>query len=128
MKAVCQNTFGNGNIRFVAVSASIPNAEDIAEWIGRDNTKVYKFPEELRPVPLKKIILGYNYNPKTMPMFKFDLSLNYKLKKLIIQYSEGKPTLVSVYDFLTTTYKIYIDFIAHYLLLQKVAYNYHLSI
>lgn len=84
----------NQRIRFIAVSASIPNAEDVVEWIGRSNTKLFKFPEELRPVPLTKIVLGYNYNPKKITFFKFDLSLNYKLRSLIIQHSEGKPTLV----------------------------------
>ncbi|VEN38347.1 unnamed protein product [Callosobruchus maculatus] len=48
----------------------------------------------MRPVKLNKIVLGYSYNPKTMNPFKFDLSLNYKLKNLIMQYSEGKPTLI----------------------------------
>lgn len=94
MKTVSDNCSENGKIRFLAVSASIPNAEDIAEWIGR-HTKLFRFPEELRPVPLNKIVLGYHYNPK-MTMFKFDLSLNYKLRSLIFRYSERKPTLVSI--------------------------------
>lgn len=94
MKTVAENGLDIDKIRFIAVSASIPNAEDIAEWIGRP-TKLFKFPEELRPVPIKKIIMGYYYNPKKMTPFKFDLSLNYKLNNLIMQHSEGKPTLVS---------------------------------
>lgn len=31
----------NQKIRFIAVSASIPNVEDIGEWIGKVKTKVY---------------------------------------------------------------------------------------
>nr|CAH7763205.1 unnamed protein product [Callosobruchus chinensis] len=82
-------------IRFVAVSATIPNVEDIARWICKNpNLNYFKFSEEMRPVKLNKIVLGYSYNPKTMTPFKFDLSLNYKLKNLIMQYSEGKPTLI----------------------------------
>lgn len=97
MKTVADTCLENERIRFVAVSASIPNAEDIAEWIGA-HTKLFRFPDELRPVPLKKIVLGYHYNPK-MTMFKFDLSLNYKLRSLIFRYSESKPTMVRVYVF-----------------------------
>ncbi|KAJ8927311.1 hypothetical protein NQ314_020225, partial [Rhamnusium bicolor] len=89
----CVNESGNHSqkIRFIALSATVPNVEDIAEWIGKPPN--IKFSEEMRPVKLKKIVLGYNRNPKTSP-FKFDISLNYKLQSLMIQYSEGKPTLI----------------------------------
>ncbi|KAJ8923069.1 hypothetical protein NQ315_001621 [Exocentrus adspersus] len=89
-----ENNVFNQKIRFIAVSATVPNVEDIAEWIGKTpHIKFYRFSEEMRPVKLKKIIYGYNYNPKTSP-FKFDISLNYKLPSLMMQYSEGKPTLI----------------------------------
>ncbi|KAJ8983996.1 hypothetical protein NQ317_008701 [Molorchus minor] len=85
----------NQKIRFIALSATVPNVEDIAEWIGKPpNIKYFKFSEEMRPVKLKKIVLGYNYNPKNTSPFKFDLSLNYKLQSLMMQHSEGKPTLI----------------------------------
>ncbi|RZB40049.1 ATP-dependent DNA helicase HFM1, partial [Asbolus verrucosus] len=78
----------NHKIRFVAVSATITNIEDIAEWIGKSsNAKYYK------PVKLTKIVLGYPYGPHSTP-FKFDLALNYKLQSLMMQYSHGKPTLI----------------------------------
>lgn len=40
---------------------------------------------------LRKIVLGYN---SSFGGFKFDLDLTFKLKPLIIQYSNGRPTLV----------------------------------
>nr|CAI5862914.1 unnamed protein product [Callosobruchus analis] len=93
-KIIIEQSNGQG-IRFVAVSATIPNVEDIAKWICKNpDINCFKFSEEMRPVKLNKIVLGYSYNPKTMTPFKFDLSLNYKLKNLIRQYSEGKPTLI----------------------------------
>ena len=99
-------------IRFVAVSATVPNIEDVAEWLGT-NSKCHKynlsiscggttlscfrFSGDYRPVKLNKIVLGYhNTQSKTSP-FKFDLSLNYKLQSLIMQYSHGKPTLVRLF-------------------------------
>ncbi|KAJ8959090.1 hypothetical protein NQ318_022347 [Aromia moschata] len=85
----------NQKIRFLALSATVPNVEDIAEWLGKPpQIKYHRFSEEMRPVKLKKIVLGYSYNPKTMSPFKFDLTLNYKLQSLIMQHSEGKPTLI----------------------------------
>lgn len=47
--------------------------------------------EEMRPVKLKKIVKGYESNH---PAYQFDMHLSYKLKAVISQYSEGKPTLV----------------------------------
>lgn len=47
----------------------------------------------MRPVQLKTLVLGYPSQNASSP-FKFDLSLNYRLQNLIIQHSEGQPTLV----------------------------------
>lgn len=83
-------------IRFVALSATIPNIEDIAEWIGPpETTKYFRFSEDVRPVKLNKIVMGYYFNPQHQSIFRFDMSLNYKLPGLISKYSNGKPTLVS---------------------------------
>ncbi|XP_049816941.1 probable ATP-dependent DNA helicase HFM1 [Aethina tumida] len=82
-------------IRYVAVSATVPNIEDVAEWIGgKTNTWHHKIAEDMRPVPLKKLIFGYNFDSQNKTWFKFDLSLNYKLHNLLLQYSDGKPTLI----------------------------------
>uniref|UniRef100_K7F3C4 DEAD/DEAH-box helicase domain-containing protein n=1 Tax=Pelodiscus sinensis TaxID=13735 RepID=K7F3C4_PELSI len=78
-------------MRFGAVSATIPNAEDIAEWLsdGKRPAVCLKIDESHRPVKLRKIVLGF---PQTD--FKFDLTLNYKIASVIQTYSEQKPTLV----------------------------------
>ena len=47
--------------------------------------------ETYRPVKLRKVVLGYQSCQST---FKFDLSLNYKIKSVIRTYSDGKPTLI----------------------------------
>ncbi|KAF7279927.1 hypothetical protein GWI33_006598 [Rhynchophorus ferrugineus] len=86
---------GFSKIRFIAVSATIPNVEDISEWIGPSGTaSFYKFSEEVRPVKLNKIVCGFFFQPKRKSMFQFDLSLNYKLQYLIPKYSDGQPTLI----------------------------------
>ncbi|NWT40871.1 HFM1 helicase, partial [Chroicocephalus maculipennis] len=82
-------------LRFVAVSATIPNAEDIAEWLS--DTKMpavcLKIDDDQRPVKLRKIVLGFPCSDNQTE-FKFDLTLNYKIAGIIQTYSEQKPALV----------------------------------
>ncbi|XP_055979502.1 LOW QUALITY PROTEIN: probable ATP-dependent DNA helicase HFM1 [Sorex fumeus] len=82
-------------IRFVAVSATIPNAEDIAEWLsdGQRPAVCLKMDESHRPVKLRKVVLGFPCG-SNQTEFKFDLSLNYKIASVIQTYSDQKPTLV----------------------------------
>lgn len=55
-------------IRFVALSATIPNAADIAQWLGKNQTQpsypamLAEFGAEFRPVPLKIQVLAYDSN------------------------------------------------------------------
>ncbi|XP_071666542.1 probable ATP-dependent DNA helicase HFM1 isoform X2 [Patagioenas fasciata] len=82
-------------LRFVAVSATIPNAEDIAEWLSDSKTPAVclKIDEDQRPVKLRKIVLGFPCSD-SQTEFKFDLTLNYKIANIIQTYSEQKPALV----------------------------------
>ncbi|XP_077134788.1 putative ATP-dependent DNA helicase HFM1 isoform X2 [Ranitomeya variabilis] len=82
-------------MRFVAVSATIPNADDISEWLsdGRYPAICMKMDESHRPVKLRKVVLGFPCS-SNQTEFKFDLSLNYKIAGVIQTYSDRKPTLV----------------------------------
>nr|CAD7439400.1 unnamed protein product [Timema bartmani] len=81
-------------LRFIAVSATIPNVEDVAQWLGCDDSpaKHYKISDELRPVKLNKVVIGYPCT--TSSPFQFDIGLSYKLKPILIKYSDLKPTLI----------------------------------
>nr|CAD7570234.1 unnamed protein product [Timema californicum] len=81
-------------LRFIAVSATIPNVEDVAQWLGCDDSpaKHYKISDELRPVKLNKVVIGYPCT--TASPFQFDIGLSYKLKPILIKYSDLKPTLI----------------------------------
>jgi ATP-dependent DNA helicase HFM1/MER3 len=74
------------NVRFVALSATIPNSEDIATWLGKDATNQHvpahreHFSEEFRPVTLKKVVYGYPYS---MNDFAFDKVCGSKYVTLI---------------------------------------------
>jgi ATP-dependent DNA helicase HFM1/MER3 len=67
------------DVRFVALSASIPNSEDIAAWLGQNpvspQTPAIRqvFGEEFRPVKLQKHVVGYNSNSND---FAFEKALD----------------------------------------------------
>ncbi len=53
------------DVRFVALSATVPNSEDIATWLGKSTWNRGEpaarevFGEEFRPVRLQKHVLGF---------------------------------------------------------------------
>ena len=91
----CIKDVTKSSLRFVAVSATIPNPEDFASWLSSSNmdSVCFKLDESYRPVPLQKVVLSFgDCMPSTA--FKFDLNLNYKLHNIIQQYSSKCPTIV----------------------------------
>ncbi|XP_044530775.1 probable ATP-dependent DNA helicase HFM1 [Gracilinanus agilis] len=95
LSQISENSSAAILVRFVAVSATIPNVDDIAEWLsdGKRPAKCLKIDENHRPVKLRKVILGFPWS-SNQNEFKFDLSLNYKVASVIQTYSNQKPTLV----------------------------------
>ncbi|CAH1800548.1 unnamed protein product [Owenia fusiformis] len=83
------------SLRVIAVSATLTNIEDIAEWLGSKDEPAcfHKMDDSHRPVKLRKVTLGFPC-AKNASEFRFDLSLNYKIAGVISTYSENKPTLV----------------------------------
>ncbi|KAK3952815.1 hypothetical protein QBC32DRAFT_397574 [Pseudoneurospora amorphoporcata] len=85
------------NVRFVALSATVPNSDDIAKWLGRNQTTQQLpahrevFGEEFRPVKLQKFVYGYECNGND---FIFDKFLDSKLPMLLSKHSQRKPILV----------------------------------
>ncbi|XP_068236442.1 probable ATP-dependent DNA helicase HFM1 [Palaemon carinicauda] len=87
----------NSNIRFVAVSATIPNVSDVAAWLSDNKGPAlfHTLEERLRPVKLQRIVLCYDCH-ESWSDFRFEISLNYKLPSVIATYSNNKPTLIFV--------------------------------
>jgi ATP-dependent DNA helicase HFM1/MER3 len=85
------------NVRFVALSATIPNSDDIATWLGRNHQNqdlpalCETFGEEFRPVKLERHVFGYE---KRMNDHAFDKYLDSKLPPLLAKYTSGKPILI----------------------------------
>lgn len=96
MKLIISAKQESNDLRFICVSATIPNIEDLAMWLKtkhNSDVKFYSMNESFRPIHLEKHVLGFAA-PKNIPAFRFDMNLNYKLVQTIKQYSDNKPTLI----------------------------------
>ena len=86
-------------IRIIAVSATIPNISEVAEFLEIKEEEKTKnkglkiFGEEYRPVKVERIVIGYKRN-KNQNEFVFEKYLDYRVSGIIEKYSEGKPTLI----------------------------------
>lgn len=84
-------------VRFVALSATVPNSHDIALWLGKDHTDAHlpahreTFGEEFRPVKLQKHVHGFESNGND---YSFDAALTSKLPGLISKHTHKKPMMV----------------------------------
>ncbi|OJD15928.1 hypothetical protein AJ78_03871 [Emergomyces pasteurianus Ep9510] len=87
----------DSNVRFVALSATVPNSEDIGAWLGRDPTTQHlpahreRFGEEFRPVKLQKFVYGYQGNRND---FAFDKACEARLPEVLEKHSEKKPIMI----------------------------------
>lgn len=85
------------NVRFVALSATVPNSDDVARWLGRDHTspdvpaRRATFGEDFRPVKLQKFVYGFDSRTND---YQFDTFLTDKLYPHITKHSQRKPILV----------------------------------
>ncbi|KAF2643541.1 P-loop containing nucleoside triphosphate hydrolase protein [Massarina eburnea CBS 473.64] len=85
------------DVRFVALSATIPNFDDVATWLGRNPAEPYisamkeKFGEEFRPVKLRKHVCGYASNAND---FAFEKTIDGHLLDVVRKYSERKPIMI----------------------------------
>ncbi|KAF2239234.1 P-loop containing nucleoside triphosphate hydrolase protein [Viridothelium virens] len=85
------------NVRFIALSATVPNSDDVAKWLGRGSNHPElpaareTFGEDFRPVELKKYVAGFPSNGND---FQFDKHLDGKLTDLIAKHTQRKPIMV----------------------------------
>ncbi|KAH9742356.1 DExH-box ATP-dependent RNA helicase DExH17 [Citrus sinensis] len=79
------------SVRFLAVSATIPNVEDIAEWLNVPVQGIKRFGEEMRPVKLTTKVFGY---APAKNDFLFEKRLQNYIFDILMQYSRGKSALV----------------------------------
>ncbi|KAJ4475641.1 hypothetical protein J3R30DRAFT_3294677 [Lentinula aciculospora] len=86
-------------VRFILVSATVPNIQDIANWIRRDahngSARVYEFGEDYRPCKLIRHVVSFPRS-KGQSDFVFSKNLDYKLFQTLQSHSVGKPILIFV--------------------------------
>ncbi|XP_076060028.1 U5 small nuclear ribonucleoprotein l(3)72Ab [Oratosquilla oratoria] len=80
------------HIRIVALSSSLANARDVAQWLGCSSNCTFNFHPNVRPLPLELHIQGFN-NPH-------NASRIYAMSKpgyhSILKYSPHKPSMIFV--------------------------------
>lgn len=78
-------------MRIVALSATMPNLDDIGDWLECGENGVHFFDDTFRPVPLEVKVESYGQarNP-----FLFEKILDGRVRSVISRYSEGKQTLI----------------------------------
>jgi ATP-dependent DNA helicase HFM1/MER3 len=76
LEAVISRIMSISNPRVIAVSATIPNIKEVAQWLKVSTDMTFVFGDEYRPVKINKVVLGFksSNNPYT-----FEKILNYKL-------------------------------------------------
>ncbi|XP_038703510.1 DExH-box ATP-dependent RNA helicase DExH17 [Tripterygium wilfordii] len=79
------------SVRLLAVSATIPNIEDLAEWLRVPVQGIKRFGEEMRPVKLTTKVFGYSAAKND---FLFEKRLQNYIFDILMQYSRGKAALV----------------------------------
>lgn len=84
-------------MRFMLVSATVPNIDDVAAWIGNQPhggpAIVMEFGEDFRPCKLTRHVVGVP-RKKDQNDFMFQRTLDYKLYAVLKQYTVNKPVLV----------------------------------
>jgi ATP-dependent DNA helicase HFM1/MER3 len=85
----------DSQIRFVAISATIPNIEDLSAWINAGSSQSvgeHKFGESYRPVKLQVSVESYSSSGNP---WIFDKVLNKKVADVLTKYNPDlRPTLV----------------------------------
>lgn len=72
-------------------------------WLDSERCVSFNFGDEVRPVPLKKVVVGYPFY-QGQDEFRFERNLTYKLPYIIAQHSEKKPTLIFCNSRVSTEY------------------------
>ena len=79
------------NVRFGAVSATIPNIQDLGDWLGAKRGGVFVFGDEFRPVKLQTFVRSFRDSSND---FLFHKYLKDHVFPVVMEFYRGKQTLV----------------------------------
>ncbi|XP_055327556.1 U5 small nuclear ribonucleoprotein 200 kDa helicase-like [Paramacrobiotus metropolitanus] len=81
------------NIRIVALSHSLANARDVAQWLGCSQSNTFNFHPQTRPVPLELHIQGFNISHNATRL----AAMNKPVFNAIVRHCQNKqPVIVFV--------------------------------
>ena len=78
-------------IRIIALSASVSNAKDLAQWLGVSNKGTFAFSNTVKPVPLELSFETFNYNHVPSRLLAMTKPLYHKIS------SQPKSTSVLIF-------------------------------
>ncbi|GIY38375.1 u5 small nuclear ribonucleoprotein 200 kDa helicase [Caerostris extrusa] len=79
-------------LRIVALSSSLANAKDVAQWLGCSQNSTFNFPPNVRPVQLELHIQGFNITHNASRL----LAMSKPVYQAITRLSPRKPVIVFV--------------------------------
>ncbi|GLV40316.1 Brr2 U5 snRNP complex subunit [Carabus blaptoides fortunei] len=79
-------------IRIIALSASLTDARDVAQWLGCNANATFNFHPSVRPVPLELHVQGINITHNLSRL----IAMSKPVYNSIIRYSPHKPVIVFV--------------------------------
>ncbi|XP_028391652.1 U5 small nuclear ribonucleoprotein 200 kDa helicase-like [Dendronephthya gigantea] len=80
------------NIRIVALSSSLGNSKDVAQWLGAQATGLFNFHPNVRPVPLELHIQGFTITHTGSRL----IAMAKPIYQAIMRHSPKKPVIVFV--------------------------------
>ncbi|XP_076460821.1 U5 small nuclear ribonucleoprotein 200 kDa helicase-like [Babylonia areolata] len=80
------------NIRIVALSSSLSNARDVAQWLGCGTTAFFNFHPNVRPVPLELHIQGFNISHNASRI----IAMGKPAYQAVMRHSPRKPVVLFV--------------------------------
>lgn len=81
-------------IRIVALSSSLADARDVAQWLGCKTSATFNSHPSVRPIPLELHIQGFNITHNATRI----ASMSKPVYNAILKYSPHKPVIVFVYS------------------------------
>lgn len=79
-------------IRIVALSASLGDARDVAQWLGCNANATFNFHPSVRPLPLELHVQGFNMTHNASRI----AAMSKPVYNAIVKYSPHKPVIVFV--------------------------------
>uniref|UniRef100_A0A1A9ZDE9 U5 small nuclear ribonucleoprotein 200 kDa helicase n=1 Tax=Glossina pallidipes TaxID=7398 RepID=A0A1A9ZDE9_GLOPL len=79
-------------IRIVALSSSLADARDVAQWLGCNANATFNFHPSVRPIPLELHIQGFNITHNATRI----ASMSKPVYNSVLKYSPHKPVIVFV--------------------------------